>query len=780
MIWSKFFTSLSLAGLLVMLVGPIAAQDGAVKGFVYNEENSQPIPYANAILKGTSKGAVASEEGYFIINDVPPGDYNLRVTFLGFEPYEETIKVGKSQIASVKIYLKPKAEMLESVEVSAEQQARRTKVLTSVVQLDKRSIQRFSVGGDADVIKAVQVMPGVVTTGDQGGQLFIRGGAPIQNLVLLDGMVIYNPFHSIGFFSVFDSDIIEKANVYTGGFSAEYGSRNSAVMDIRTRVGNRERLAGKVSASTYTGKLLLEAPLGKPNKRGLSSTSFLLSAKTSYLDQASSIFYPYVDTEFDNGLPFSFTDVFAKVSSKSENGSGLNFFGFNFDDQVRFAGTNSIDWNTSGGGFNFTAIPSSSTVLLSGNANYSVYDVNAIEGDRIQNSRIAGFNGGLDFTYFFRKSDEMRLGIEAITYATDFSVQPPVGITAQEQQNTSELGAYVRYKFITDRLVLEPSFRFHYYSSQAELSLEPRLGLKYNISDQWRFKASGGLYSQNLMAGYNDQNVVNLFYGFLSGPTVGNLQQNFRGEEVTSALQKARHVVAGFEYDITKNLTVNLEGYIKDFNQMTNLNRNQIYEPNSPQAQGEPEILSRPFILERGLARGIDLLVKYRGKNLYLWMAYSLGKVTRDDGQQVYAPNFDRRHNLNLVGNYNFGKDKNWQASLRYNFGTGFPFTPNQLFYGQQDFLDNNQGSVDYDYTRENGNLDILPGELNSNRLPNYHRVDASISKDFPLTKVSSLKVTAGATNILDYQNVFYYDRSRSKRVDQLPIMPTVSVAYDF
>ena len=123
-------------------------------------------------------------------------------------------------------------------------------------------------------------------TGDQGGQLYIRGGAPIHNVVLLDGMILYNAFHSIGLFSVFDTDVIKTADVYTGGFNAEYGGRISSVVDIKTRDGNKKRLAGKVAASTFGSKLLLEGPLFKQKENG-SSSSFILSSKTSYIDRTS-------------------------------------------------------------------------------------------------------------------------------------------------------------------------------------------------------------------------------------------------------------------------------------------------------------------------------------------------------------------------------------------------------------------------------------------------------------------------------------------------------------
>lgn len=764
--------------LLITGTGQLLAQSGKVRGFIYEKATDAPIPFANVSLEGTSIGAVANDEGYFLLNDVPVGTYTIKVSFVGFQAVERQIKVEEGRIVSETFYLEQASEVLESVEVSAERQARETKVLTSVVSLDPKEIAQFSVGGDADIMKALQVLPGVVTTGDQGGQLYIRGGAPIQNLILLDGMVVYNPFHSIGFFSVFDADIIRSADVYTGGFNAEYGSRNSAVMDVRTRDGNRKRFAGKVSASTYTAKALLEMPLGTKDEKGRAATSVLFSARTSYLDQSSSIFYPYVETQYE-GLPFNFRDIYGKITSQSDNGSKVSGFGFSFTDAVRFGGDNSIDWDAVGGGIKFTAVPPASSVLISGDFSYSAYEITAVQGGgSVDFSSINSFNGGLDFTYFLRENDELKYGIEAIGYGTNLDLDKDFGTNTSVEDNTTELGAYMQYKFATERLLLEPGFRVHYYSSQSEVSLEPRLGLKYNINEWLRVKAAAGLYSQNLMAANSDRDVVNLFYGFLSGPD--NVPDQFRGETLNSDLQKAQHLVTGVEVELSQNLTLNLEGYLKYFSQLTNTNRNQLYPPTNRDPD-IPEIYKSEFIVERGLARGIDLLAKYRTRKLYLWAAYSLSKVTRDDGIREYAPFFDRRHNLNLVGTYNFGKDNLWEASLRYNFGTGFPFTPQRAYFRKQPFLDP-QGNalVSYDYTTRNGELEVLYGELNTKRLPNYHRVDASIRRTFEIGEYQELEVSAGATNLLNYENIFYYDRIDNERVNQLPIMPTLSLSYSF
>lgn len=753
------------------------AQTGKIRGFVIDKSSDAPIPFANAVLDGTTIGAVANDEGYFILNNVPSGDYLLKVTFIGYDMFSKNVKVVDGRITSEKIYLQESSEVLDVVEINADRQERETKVLTSVVTLSPKEIQQFSVGGDADIIKALQVLPGVVTTGDQGGQLYIRGGAPIQNLILLDGMIIYNPFHSIGFFSVFDADIIQSAEVYTGGFNAEYGSRNSAVMDVRTRSANRKRFAGKASASTYTAKLLLETPLGKKNERGLANTSFLVSAKTSYLDQTSSIFYPYVDTEYDEGLPFNFTDIYAKLTSQSDNGSKINAFGFSFDDGVKFAGNNSIEWNSKGIGVDFTAVPSASAALIGGGFSYSNYEILSIsETQGPSMSSISGFNGGLDFTYFLRKNDEFKYGLEAIGYSTDLKLENEAGLSTSAINNSTEIAAYFQYKISQGRWLIQPGFRAHYYSSQSELSMEPRLGVKFSVNEWLRFKASAGLYSQNLMASNSDRDVVNLFYGFLSGPESDN--NVYRQPGVDSKIQKAQHAVGGVEIELSKNLTVNLEAYVKNFQQIININRNKIYDNNEA---GVADIFKKDFVGESGLARGVDLLMTYRTKKLYLWGAYSYSTVTRNDGVTEYYPYFDRRHNLNLVASHTFGKDESWEVSVRYNFGSGFPFTPTRTNYSKLDFV-NSAGEPDltYDYTTAPGEPDVLFGEINTKRLPNYHRIDMSLKKVFEMENDRKIEAAIGATNMLNYDNIFYYDRNERKRVNQLPIMPTISMSYSF
>jgi hypothetical protein len=752
------------------------AQSGNIRGFVYEKESGEPVIFTKVVLEGTTYGAVTDVNGYFSITKIKGGNYNLLINYLGYDTLREAISMKDGEIVTRKFYLQKGVVKIKDVEISADRKQAQTDVRTSVTKITPKEIRQIpAVGGEPDLAQYLQVLPGVVFTGDQGGQLYIRGGAPIQNKVLLDGAVIYNPFHSIGLFSVFDADIIRNADIYTGGFGAQYGGRISSIMDITTRDGNKKRIAGKVGASPFGARTMLEGPLGKKNGEEGSAGSFLFSAKNSYLAQTSKVLYNYVDTA---GLPFNFLDLYGKVSFNTGNGSKINLFGFNFRDNVRYRGVSDLNWNSYGGGSNFLVVPTGSQVLIKGNFAYSDYKVTLTEDNsaRPRDSRINGFNMGLNFTYFIRKN-ELNYGVEVLGFRTDFNFFNN-NIAVNQKESTTEIAGYLRYKIILGKLVIDPSFRAHYYSSLSNFSPEPRLGFKYNITDRLRLKFAGGFYSQNLISANSDRDVVNLFYGFLSGPE--NLQKTFRDEngevrDVNHKLQKATHAIAGVEFDINDYISLNVEPYVKHFTQLTNLNRGKLFE-DTGENSSKPDSLKKDFILETGRARGIDFLLKYDHKKLYIWAVYSLGFVSRWDGSRTYWPHFDRRHNVNLVVSYVFGKGLNWEVDARWNFGSGFPFTRTQGFFEWQNF----QSGLNANYTNENGQLGILYGPLNDSRLPTYHRFDVAIKRKFPLGENGLIEVSAGATNIYNRQNIFYINRVTNQTLYQLPFLPSVGMTWNF
>ena len=775
---SKSFTKALTALALTLASLGLAAQTGGLRGLVVDQADQSPLNLAKVSLtiSGKSQESYTNSDGFYQVNAIPVGTYKVTFSRAGYAPQTIEIKVSVDKNTFTRITMKESVIELDDVVIDARKQEKQTKVSTAVVQLNPKSIGTFSIGGEPDLVRALQVLPGVITTGDQGGQLYIRGGAPIQNLVKLDGMILYNPFHSIGFFSVFETDILQSADIYTAGFGAEYGGRTSSVMDIRTRTGRRDRISGKVSASTYLAKALLEVPIGR-KKNGIAPSSLLVSFKESLLDQAAPIFYPYVATEYD-GLPFEFRDLFSKYTLETNGGNKLNIFGFNFSDAVRFAGGKSIAWNSVGYGTDFTVVPASSNTILQGHLAQSSYTITSSEiENRPRFSTINGFNGGLDFTYLLRKADELKYGLEFIGYYTDYRFTNTVGRSLQQEDNTTELGIYFDYKRQQGRWLVQPGIRMHNYSTMGVVRIEPRFGFKYNATENFRIKGSAGRYSQNLIAANSDRDVVNLFYGFLSGGGV-DLPSKIGDEDVQGTLQTADHAVFGVEFNPAPRWNVELEAYVKNFGMITNVNRFKLYD-DIPQYANQPERLRKDFMVERGLARGIDALVTYEDKHWYLWAVYSLGRSTRYDGEQTYAPFFDRRHNTNFVVARKWAKQL--EVNLRWNYGSGFPFTPIRGYYEQLPFT-NPDGSpyIDFPYPTENGQMGILYGDLNSKRLPDYHRLDLTAKKAWDIKEHQRLEASLAITNVYNRRNIFYYDTPKAQRVNQLPIMPTVLLSYAF
>jgi len=752
---------------LILFADPVMSQTGTIRGFVYDKSNGEPVIFTNVYLAGTTYGAATDVNGFYAISKVPEGDYRLMVTYLGYDTLSMPISIQADKIINQNLFLEKKSVTLQAVNISAERQEARTETKTSVVKITPKQINQLpSVGGTPDLAQYLQVLPGVIFTGDQGGQLYIRGGSPIQNKVLLDGMTIYNPFHSIGLFSVFETDIIRNADIYTGGFGAEYGDRVSSVMDITTRDGNKKRIAGKVGASTFGARILLEGPITKPKNPEDGGITFILSAKNSYLGESSKVFYEYVD---EDGLPFDYLDLYGKMSIYGANGSKINFFGFRYEDDVNnYKSIANFHWDSYGGGSNFVVIPGKSPVLIEGFVAYSSYKI-SLEDEVFpkRESEINGFNMGMKFNYFLGK-DELDYGIEMMGFKTDLYYVNEAGTAVDPSaEYTTELGIFLKYKMTLGKFLIEPSFRLQWYATLSEVSPEPRLAMKYNVTDYFRLKLAGGLYSQALISGRSDRDVVNLFYSFISGNV--DHPETFDGKEVKHEYQSAQHAILGAEFDIGKNITVNVEGYYKNFSQLFNLNRNKILN-------SDPD-----FIVEKGDAEGIDLTVKYEFKNFYFWGVYSYAFVHRyyEDASgnvEMYYPHFDRRHNLNLIGTYRFGGTKTWEVSARWNYGSGFPFTQNQGFYEKINF---NNG-IYTNYTNTNGEINVILSDLNAARMPDYHRLDIDMKKRFVFSENTNLEVNFSVTNVYNRKNVFYVNRYNDEIVYQLPIMPSLGLTLSF
>jgi len=774
---SRLRILICLTIILLSASSAVFSQQGTIRGFVYEKETGEPAIFTSVYLYKTTIGAVTDINGYFMISKVPDGNYTLVITFIGYDTLRENIVVSGNNVPLKKYYLDKAAISLSGVSIVAEHTEQRTETRTSVVKVTPKQIKQIpAIGGQADLAQYLQVLPGVVFTGDQGGQLYIRGGSPIQNKVQLDGMVIYNPFHSIGLFSVFETDILRTADIYSGGFGAQFGGRISSVMDLTTRDGNSKRFAGKLGASTFGAKILIEGPIVKQKSDNGGSTSFLLSYKNSYLEQSSKVFYSYID---EDGLPFNYSDLYGKVSVNSATGSKVNFFGFNYNDRATYKAVSNYAWDAVGGGTNFVIVPGGNPVLIEGNLAYSSYKIALDENNMpSRTSSISGFNGGFNINYFLGK-DQLKFGFEMLGFETDFNYTNSVNRVITQQQFTSEIAPYITYKLSQGKWLIEPGLRLQYYASLSNTSLEPRVAVKYLASEKLRFKFAGGFYSQNLIAASSDRDVVNLFYGFLSGSE--EIPDEFNGEQLKQKIQKSQHVVAGMELEPGKHVVLNIEAYFKNFSQLVSINRNKIYDDKPPyndetSPDYKPAYLRTDFIIETGYADGLDFSLKYDFNKIYIWAVYSLAYVTRFDGIEHYVPHYDRRHNVNLLATYKFGKLDLWEVNARWNYGSGFPFTQTQGYYENLTF----PGGISSDITTENGEEAILYADYNKGRLSDYHRFDLGITRKFNLSETSILEGNFTITNVYNRQNIFYVDRISNERVYQLPIMPSIGINWSF
>lgn len=765
------------------------SQDFTIRGFIYNKADGEPMPFEKvkllAIDSTTLGGAVTDVNGFFSMSKLDKGEYILKVESSLYKTVTQNISVTLAKgIEDIKIQLEKKEDVqsLGQVDVSAEGQRNKTQVLISEIRLDKKGLERIpSMGAENDIVGAFSVTPGVVTTGDQGGQLYVRGGTPIQNKILLDGMTIYNPFHSIGFFSIFETELVQNASIYTGGFDAKYGGRISSIMDITYRDGDRKKFGGKISVSPFMAKAVLEGPFAKPKNGKFSPATYIFSAKHSLLDYLSKPVYPYVND--GGGMPFTFTDLYGKITFKGETGSKFNAFGFYNVDRVNYDIAD-IEWTQGGGGINFLLVPNSSPIFVRGHVNGSSYSTSFLEpvegSDPLpRTSSIGGFDLGFDFTYFMKNNSELNYGINLNGFNTKFETFNENKQRIAADNFTTEIGVFLSYNFVSTRWVVQPSFRAQMYASMGTISPEPRLGLKFNANEKLRLKASGGRFSQNFTSVSSDKDVVNLFNGFLSAPT--NVQDKFvtyyqNEKNPKNGLQYAWHAIAGFEYDITKKISANVEGYYKYFTQLSNINQNKQY-PDDDQNPNIDDVYKKDFIIENGESYGVDVLMKYSGSRMFIWAVYSYGHSIRWDGDTTYYPVFDRRHNLNLVGTYLFGKKKDLELSIRWNLGSGLPYTPTIGNFEGQTF----GGGVTTDYTTTNSNtITTNLGTLNSERLPYYHRLDITVKKRFIFKNESLIEVIASITNTYNRKNIFYINRVTNEKIYQFPFLPSLGLSYKF
>lgn len=755
-------------GALLLLVGfsltPLVsstalAQTATLRGFVTAASDGQPLPGVNVVLRddaGGLFGSSADNDGFFAISQVPSGTYTLTASFIGFTDYTEQITLPADEIVTRNIALEDAQTELGEVVVETERETAGGAAVTAGLQTVRPSdidlIPAPDISGD--LVNYLTALPGIISQGDRGGQLFIRGGEPTQNLILLDGMLVYQPFHIVGFFSAFPSEIINAADVYAGGYGGRYGGRLSSVLDVSMRNGNKQRYEGAVSAAPFVSTARLEGPI-VPGR-----LSLVASVRESVIEQGASQLV-------DQDLPFTFGDAFGKLHAKLSESAQLSVSAISTHDTGRL-GTDplsddpdairgdEVSWQNLAVGTRFIFLPARLPIFAEILMSTSRLDNDfGPPGEAVRSTSAERTSVGVNVTHYLRAMDfNWGLFLNSSTLESDLGGQ--FQNVETDQEFITEAGLFVEPEIrVGESLRLQPGLRLQTFPSKGETFLEPRFRAIYEKGIH-RLSAAGGLYHQEIL-GLNDRrDAGDVFTAWTSSP-VGKVPE-------------AWHGILGWRLSPFNWMDFSVEGFYK---KMSNLF--------IPEWTAFPKFTTSIQQAD-GVASGFDLRLEVRRSPIYALVSYGNSTVKYDapiralellfgETSVEYSPPHDRRHQLSALINYtNFGFD----FSIRWQLGTGLPYNQS-LGFDRFILLDSLVNVVETP-----GDERVLYQRPYEGRLPAYHRLDISLERKFVFNRNTTLSVLGGLINAYDRRNLFYLDLFTLRRVDQLPLIPTFGLKLEF
>jgi hypothetical protein len=773
-----------LLGLMVPQLGWAQAKyllSGMVRG-----TDGTALPGATVAVPTLGIGTATDGEGRYRL-EVPAGPQDVTVSFIGYLP--QTFQVNLRQRQQRDLTLSPDANELNEVVVQG-QQTLREKLVTTQMGVERLSIQEAkllpALFGEVDILKTLQLKPGVQSGGEGSSGIFVRGGSADQNLVLLDNALVYNPNHLFGLFSVFNSDAVQSVDLYKSGFPAQFGGRLSSVIDVKMREGNREKFTVTGGIGLIASRLSLEGPLGKGSEGQPAKGSFIVSGRRTYFD----IFTRAInranasDASYRPIPDYYFQDFSAKANySLGENDQvfatgylGRDVFGFNsFGNlQADFSWGNTLGtlrWQHT-----FSPKLTSNTQVGLTSYRYSLgsqFDVLSFG----LTSTIRDLNARVDFDYLPNERHTVRFGASATHHTFGVgrlqveSDDNSLGIDDDISYPALEAGLYASDNWkVSDKLQAELGLRLSGFQSEGRFygGLEPRLAARYALSPKVSLKANYALMYQyaHLVSNSGASLPTDIWY-----PTRLSVQPE-RSQQVSTGLSV---LLFGGKFLLTD------EVYYK-------WSANQIDFRDGAQIFANPN-LDQEFLFGRGWSYGNELYLEKKEGKTTGWIGYTLawawrnippqrGSTGINDGRD-YHPSYDRRHNLNVVVLHQLSKRLSLTASFVYT--SGAPATlPAGLFP-----LQNVPGS------------ELLPvpvyPDRNSYRLIPYHRLDLGVVwKLRPVRFGTERDLTFSIYNAYDRRNAYfvYFETQRgpanqingftAQQVSLFPIIPSVTYNFKF
>ncbi len=748
--------------LVLLAVSPVLGQSTAtLRGFVSDEADHQPLVGTNVVLitaDSTLFGAITNADGFFSITNVPAGSLTLRVSFVGYQTFQSKVTFAEGEIVRRDVMLKVWNESFDEVVVSGERGETGGTLKSAGVQAVKPAdIERIPLPGlSPDLASYLVQLPGIVSGGDRGGLLFIRGGSPAENGVFIDGMLVYQPFHILGFYSAFPSDLVSQADVYAGGFGSEFGGRISAIIDVSARTGNKTGFASSASVSPFIAAARLEGPVVP------GSVSFLASVRRSLVDEIGG-------DVIGEPLPYRFDDAFGKVHANLSPSIQAAITGISSNDRGIFAPlgsndalggqSNEISWSNRAAGARLLVLPATMPVLAEFLISYSHFNNSfGPAPNPIRTSEIQRAGGIVNATYFARTLD-FKFGFSASTVTLNNQLGGQFQQLDDEQQYLTEGWAYLEteFKSIPD-IRLTTGLRIHSYPSVSHSSIEPRARVVWKRGNH-QLSAATGLYSQEITGVTDRRDPADIFTAWVPAEDIGKAPT-------------AIHVIAGYRYMAGRGLTLSAEGFYKRLSDLL-----------IPEWTAFPRLTTNLHPAD-GNVTGMDLRVEFDWKNVYAFVGYGYTRViyeTREPAVQywygtqsvTFSPSHDRRHQITTSGQANV---LGFDVSALWQFGSGTPFTQ-ALGFDEYIMLEDTYEGVDlrFDPSQER----VIYGLPYAHRLPAYHRLDLSISRTFRAAPHLDATLKFDVINAYDRDNLLYLDLFTIERVDQLPRFYSLGLRID-
>lgn len=714
---------------------------GKLRGVVTDSLTSESLSYANVYIKELKTGASTDEHGYYFIPSIPANrKYTVVVSYIGYISKSSAVFVKPNKITELDVNLSPGSLELQTIEKVGKKIIGKNETDLGLKRISIKSIQSLPKGVETDVFRSLQYIPGVNFTADVSAKYYVRGSDNNQNQVLLNGATIYNPFHALGLFSVIDPDMIKNIKFYKGGFPAEYGGRLSSVMDLITIDGNRNRFSGQASLSLLTAKAMVEGPI--PHG------SFVITGRRSYNTKILKSFLN------DKTIPFDFYDASIKLNYSNQNfipGAKFVIHYFTTNDKLNnkdilkenFSWTNNI--------FGFSWFEVYKSPLFS-ELNLSVSNFTGEVFPNFSNARavknqLQDITFNYKFNYLYDNKDELAAGMQVHTLDTKLSFENRFGLFSNIEGRGANFVLFAKYKFLRfEEFGLDIGTRYNFtgISKNGAGYFEPRISFTYRPFAVLAIKGAWGNYQQEVTTISDENDVISLFEPYIIVPDY-------------LKTPRATHYNFGVDIYFSDFWKFSAEIYYKNLSNITALNANKRFI-------GDHDLVSA-----NGESYGLELSSTISMEPIRFITSYTLSYAYKEVNNWLYYPKYDSRHFLNLIVEANLGKG--WKTSLTWIFKTGLPFTPTTGFY-QKLLLSDFRG--DWDIYSHYIPYTIL-GDKNIARLPFYHRMDISLSKEFQIG-FAKFSINVSIINLYDRKNIFFFDRSTGKQVNMLPFLPTVSV----